>query len=87
MYGFEEYDFDISEYSIEDVREDLNAVVKFFQAKDYHEHAMQLFMVDYRNLPMEVVKIAVAYQLIQIFKSNLILNEQGYMIWSQLFGI
>lgn len=58
MYGFEEYDFGISEYSIEDVREDLNAVVKFFQAKDYHEHAMQLFMVDYRQLPMEVVEMA-----------------------------
>lgn len=58
MYGFEEYDFGVQEYSVEDVRDDLNSLVKFFQAKDYHEHAMDLFMIDYRQFTDDVVKIA-----------------------------
>lgn len=58
MYGFEDYSFGVQEYSIEDVRDDLNAVVKYFQAQPYHEHAMQLFMVQERKFPMEVTTMA-----------------------------
>lgn len=56
MYGFEDdYSFGIQEYSIADVREDLASVVKFFREQPYHDHAMQLFMIDYRKMPIEVV--------------------------------
>lgn len=54
MYGFEDYDLYVSEYSVEDVREDLGNIVRYFQSMDYHDHAVKLFMTDYRQLPREV---------------------------------
>lgn len=54
MYGFDDFELYVDEYSIDDVREDLGNIVKYFQSKDYHEHAMDLFMVQYRKFPMEV---------------------------------
>jgi hypothetical protein len=56
MYGFDEYELYIDEYSIEEVREDLGNIVKFFQQQDYHEHAMKLFIEDSRELPLQVAK-------------------------------
>lgn len=61
MYGFDDFELYVDEYSIEDVREDLGNIVKFFQAQEYHEHAMQLFLVDFRGLPMQVAKDADAF--------------------------
>lgn len=59
MYGFEDdFNFGVQEYSIADVREDLASIAKFFREQPYHEHAMQLFMVDYRKFPMEVADSA-----------------------------
>jgi len=54
MYGFDDFELYVDEYSIEDVRKDLGNVVKFFQSQEYHEHAMKLFLVDYRDFPMQV---------------------------------
>lgn len=62
MYGLDEdYGFYVDEYSIEDVREDLGNVVKFFRSQDYHNHAMKLFVQDYRGLPIEVTDDADAF--------------------------
>lgn len=58
MYGFEEYEYLVTEYSIEDVREDLGRVRDFFKAQPYHEHAMDLFMVKWRKFPMSVCEEA-----------------------------
>lgn len=55
MYEFDnEYDFYVQEYSVEDTRKDLGKIVEFFKNQPYHEHAMKLFIVDYRELPMQV---------------------------------
>ena len=55
MYGFEDdYSYDEQFFSIEDTRQDLDRVVKYFRSLPYHEHAMQLSVVDYRKLPMSV---------------------------------
>lgn len=53
MYGFNEFDIYVDEYSIEDVREDLGNIVRYFQSLPYHEHAMDLFIVKQRGLPMQ----------------------------------
>lgn len=54
MYGYDEYELYVTEYSIEEVREDLENIVRFFQSQDYHKHAMELFIEQYRELPMQV---------------------------------
>lgn len=54
MYGYDEYELYVTEYSIEEVREDLENIVRFFQSQDYHQHAMELFIEQYRELPMQV---------------------------------
>ena len=54
MFDQSEYGIYVAEYSVEEVREDLARLVKFFQEQDYHERAMRMFLVDYRQLPMEV---------------------------------
>lgn len=54
MYGFDEYELYVDEYSVEDVREDLGNIVRYFQEQDYHQHAMELFIVQQRELPMQV---------------------------------
>lgn len=54
MYGQDEFEFYVAEYSVDEVRQDLARLVKFFQEQDYHERAMQMFLVDYREMPMEV---------------------------------
>lgn len=57
MYGYdesEEYCLYINEYSIEDVRRDLADIVKYFREQDYHQHAMKLFIQDFRELPIEI---------------------------------
>ena len=59
MYeDYYDYGLYVEEYSIEDVREDLRRVVDYFKSKEYHEHAMDLFMVKYRGFPIEVAEQA-----------------------------
>lgn len=48
------FDFGVEQYSIEDVRQDLMNVVRYFQQVDYWEHAMQLSLVQERKLPIQV---------------------------------
>lgn len=52
----ESYGYQVSEYTVEDVRTDLGAIVEFFKAMPYYEHGLTLFMVNYRKFPMEVAK-------------------------------
>lgn len=61
MYGFDEFELYVNEYSVEEVREDLANIVRFFQAQDYHEHAMKLFIEQFRELPIEVAKTSDAF--------------------------
>ncbi len=62
MYGFEEdYGIFIEEYSIEDVRRDLLRIVEFFRGQDYHEHAMKLFIQDFRELPISLADDLMAF--------------------------
>lgn len=62
MYGFEdEFEFYVQEFSVEDTREELGKVVKYFQEQPYHEHAMKLFIQDYRQLPLQVAYDADAF--------------------------
>ena len=49
MYGFDEYEFYVDEYSIEDTREDLGRIVSYFRSMPYHEHAMKLFIEYFRE--------------------------------------
>lgn len=61
MYGFDEFELYVNEYSVEEVREDLANIVRFFQAQDYHKHAMKLFIEQFRELPIEVAKTSDAF--------------------------
>lgn len=62
MYDFgEDYGIFIDEYSIDDVREDLGRIVDFFRGQDYHNHAMKLFIEDYRELPIRLADDAMAF--------------------------
>lgn len=55
MYGFEEdYEFYVQEFSVEDTRKELGKIVQYFRQQPYHEHAMKLFIQDYRELPLQV---------------------------------
>lgn len=54
MYEYDEYDYFVTEYSIEDVRKDLNRVVEFFKNIELHDYAMEQFLEVYRKLPKEV---------------------------------
>ena len=61
MYGFDEFELYVDEYSIEDTREDLGRIVEYFKNIDYWEIAMKAFLVDYRELPMEVAIMSDAF--------------------------
>lgn len=61
MYGFDDYDLFIEEYSIEDVREDLGNIVNYFRSQDYHEHAMKLFLEDFRGFSKDAEKMFDAF--------------------------
>lgn len=61
MYGFDEYEYFVDEYQIEDVRADLKRIVEYFKSKDYHNHAMKLFIEDYRKLPLSIAEEADAF--------------------------
>lgn len=62
MYRFEDdYQLYVQEYSIEDTRADLGKIVKYFQEQPYHEHAMKLFIEDYRQLQLQVAYDADAF--------------------------
>ena len=54
MYGIEDYELYVDEYSVEDVRADLHRIVDYFRAMDYHQHACKLFLEDTRELPSTV---------------------------------
>lgn len=40
-----------AEFSVEDTRQDLNSIVKFFKQQPYHEHAIDIAFVQARCLP------------------------------------
>lgn len=61
MYGFDEYEFYVDEYSIEDTRKDLGRIVSYFRSMPYHEHAMKLFIEDFRELPLSIADEAEAF--------------------------
>ena len=61
MYGFDEYELYINEYSVEDTREDLGRIVEYFKNVDYWEIAMKSFLVEYRDLPIEVAIMSDAF--------------------------
>ena len=61
MYGFDEYELFINEYSVEDTREELARIVEYFKSVDYWEIAMKSFLVEYRELPMEVAIMSDAF--------------------------
>lgn len=44
-----------AEFSIEDTRQDLNAIVEFFRNQEYHEHAANIAFVQERELPKFLV--------------------------------
>lgn len=73
-YGF---DFEVTEYSIEDVREDLMRVVKYFQQVDYWEHAMILSLVQERKLP---IQLAYDYDLFWIDEETTISELPEWML-------
>ena len=58
MYGYNEYELDIHEYSIDETREDLNRIVKYFQEQEYHQHAMEVTIVNERQLPLSIAEEA-----------------------------
>lgn len=62
MYDYDEFDdYGITQYTIEDVRKDLNKIVEYFRAMPYHEHAMKLFLEEYRQMPKDVADISDAF--------------------------
>ena len=54
MYGLDDYELYVPEYSVEDTRADLGRIVDYFKNQDYWETAMYAFLVDYREMDMEV---------------------------------
>ena len=56
MHDFNEYDFLVIENSISDTREQLADVVRYFRSKEYHDHAMELFILKYRKLDASVIE-------------------------------
>lgn len=64
---FNEFELDIHEYSIDDTREDLNRIVKYFQSMDYHEHAMDVCIVNERQLPRHVADDADCFFITEDF--------------------
>lgn len=61
MYGFDEYELYVDEYSIEDTREDLGRIVEYFKSLDYWEVAMNAFLVEYREMSMDVAIMSDAF--------------------------
>ncbi len=62
MYDFgEDYGLFVEEYSIEDVRRDLMRIVEFFRGQEYHDHAMKLFIQDFRELPISLADETLAF--------------------------
>ena len=58
MYGFDEFDLYVDDYDIEDTREDLDRIVKYFQSMEYYDLACDLHFPKWRDLPLEVAKIS-----------------------------
>lgn len=63
MFGYDDYELYGDVYTIEDVREDLERVVRYFRNMDYWEDAMKAFLVDYRELPFEVANTSDAFAI------------------------
>lgn len=82
MYGFDEYELFIDEYSVEDVRQDLAKITEYFRAQPYHQHAMELFMVDYRKFPMEVADAAECF----VVDEELLISELPEWLLSEPLG-
>ena len=62
MFGFgDEFEYYVTEYEIDDVREDLGNIVRFFRAQSYHQHAMELFIEQFRELPLSVADTSDAF--------------------------
>lgn len=58
MYGFDEFELYVDDYNIEDTREDLDRIVKYFQSMDYYDLACDLHFPKWRDLPIEVAKLS-----------------------------
>ena len=54
MFDFEEYNSLITEYSVEDARQELNNVVAWFREQEWHQNAMEACIVNGRLLPLTV---------------------------------
>lgn len=62
MYGFDDdYELFVPEYSVEDTRADLGRIVEYFKGQDYWAEAMYAFLVDYRQMAMEVAEFSDAF--------------------------
>lgn len=53
MFGLDDYELELNDYTIEEAREDLGRVVSYFKNQDYWEEAMNAFFT-YRDLPISV---------------------------------
>lgn len=49
-----DYGITVDEYSVEEARKDLGLIVEFFRNQDYHDLAIQRFLLEYRQLPKEI---------------------------------
>lgn len=61
MSIYDDMNFNTELYTLEDVRNDLGRVVKYFQGLPYYDLAMQAFIIETRKMPESVIKDSDAF--------------------------
>lgn len=56
MSIYDDITYGIDIYRVDDARKDLKRVKEYFQSKDYHDRAMQAFIVEHRQLPESCIE-------------------------------
>ena len=65
MSLYDDLSYGIDIYKVDDAREDLSRVVKYFQDKPYHNRAMEAFIVEHRGLPESCIKDLDAFFILE----------------------
>lgn len=65
MSVYDDISYNIDIYKVDDAREDLARVVKYFQSMPYHDRAMEAFLLEHRRLPEGCIKDLDAFFILE----------------------
>lgn len=82
MFGYDEFQEYVAQYSVDELREDLDRIVNFFRDQPYHQHAMELFIRDFRELPLSIADEAKAF----VVDEEMTLSELPDWMFSEPLG-